>query len=163
MTETIKRVLMELKIRAAAAKTPEYLQPQAVSIRRWTAAYHGDESRTDWITRQIIEKIEKDSSTADGCFLNSGLEISLDETGIINHFETLTEFFGDAETLAVYRDFKSRNELCRFYEDTRQAVPKMPLEKRKKLFDVWRTYKPQDRTGKEVRKNMLDIIKNGLR
>lgn len=156
-------LLIRRGIRRAARRKPEYLQPETVSIRRWTAKHHGNESRTAWITRQILEAIEKDETAAEGVFISPDYEISLDERGIINHSEILTGFFGDDEIIAVYRNFRSRNKLLRFYEDMQTAAAGMPPEKRKELLHTWRAYKPQDATGKEVRKNMLDIVKRSQR
>lgn len=159
----MQKLIIRRSIRRAAKRKPEYLKPETVSIRRWTAKHHGNESRTDWITRQILEAIEQDESTAEGVFISPDLEISLDERGIFNHFDLLTGFFGDDETIAVYRNFRSRNKLLRFYEDTERAAEDMPPEKKKELLRIWKAYKPQDATGREVRRNMLDIVKRSKR
>ena len=159
----LQKFVLNVKVRNLAAKKPDFMHPASVNVGKWTEIYHGNRSRCDWISRLIIEECERDEAAGQGVYISCDAELSLDEIGICNHWDTLTGFFGADEVREVTRYLRNENKMVRWYEDTAEAVKTMPKEKLAELLGVWTGYKTQDQTGAEVKRNMIRIIRSAAK
>lgn len=109
---------------------PKCMIPSRVSIRKWTALYHGDESRTDWISSLIIEEGNKDQFIADHTFIDPDGNVSLDEYSVIGS-EELSAFFGEDQILGMFKFLKERNRLPNMFTDVYNCFMKLDDRKEK--------------------------------
>lgn len=164
MIEEIKdaaaRHCVKSAIRRTAKRTPDLLKPQCISIRKWTAAHHGDETRRFWITDQILTACGDSEELAKGLYIDDDGDISLDERGISDFSDILVPFFGETEVVEAYREFAHRNEYTRLCEGIQKAAADMTDAERMETVTKWKAYKPCDDTGKEMKRfiiNTLDV------